>query len=272
MGSVLATALVRAGHRVTVWNRTPERAASFAGVGAGVASSARDAVEASDVVVVCVTPASVNAVLELAAEAMEGKVLLNVSTRTPQHAASTARWAAKRGIAYLDGGILAVPSMIATAASTILVSGSRDVFDRAEPVVAAWGQANYVGAGPGDAAARDIALLSAMYCMFGGIWWAQAFGRAHDISDDEILGMVVPWLEAMLADLPNDSHDEVGSSVEMQADGFHLFLEASVDANVDPAVLAPIGDLLRRAVAAGHGKRGLDVMADLLRGDSDGDR
>ena len=53
MGSALAKALVAKGYEVTVWNRSHEKAAEFAGL-TQVADSVFDAFSASSVIVVCV--------------------------------------------------------------------------------------------------------------------------------------------------------------------------------------------------------------------------
>ncbi|WP_307847242.1 NAD(P)-binding domain-containing protein [Micromonospora sp. D93] len=53
MGTALARTWLAAGHPLTVWNRTPARAAALAPHGARVADSAAQAVAANTLVVVC---------------------------------------------------------------------------------------------------------------------------------------------------------------------------------------------------------------------------
>ena len=53
MGTALARTWLAAGHPLTVWNRTPARAAALAPEGARVAGSAAQAVAANTLVVVC---------------------------------------------------------------------------------------------------------------------------------------------------------------------------------------------------------------------------
>jgi 3-hydroxyisobutyrate dehydrogenase-like beta-hydroxyacid dehydrogenase len=268
MGSALARAFLRAGHATTVWNRTAERAAPLAEAGGQTAPSVTSAIEPSRLVVVCLLDyQSVEDVLRPVATALNGKTVVNVTSGTPRQAQRLANWAAENGIGYLDGGIMAVPSMIGGPASEILFSGPRELFDRAEPALAALGHVTYVGADPGAAAARDLALLGAMYGMFGGLWWAQALARSHAVRDGELLPMAADWLRAMLATVENDgggADAAVESSVQMQAAGFVYLLEAGKDAGIEPGVLGPVGELLQRAVAEGHGTRDVSVIVDLL--------
>ena len=55
MGTSLADAFLKAGHPTTVWNRSAARADALVARGAVRAGSARDAVTASELVVICVT-------------------------------------------------------------------------------------------------------------------------------------------------------------------------------------------------------------------------
>src|SRR5437899_617806 len=103
MGQALGKALLTGGHRLTVWNRTPARAEALVRAGAVQAADIQAAVSASPVVVVCVLdyPAS-RAVLEGAASAFAGKVLVQLTTGTPQEAREDESWARERGCNYLD--------------------------------------------------------------------------------------------------------------------------------------------------------------------------
>ena len=105
MGIALARALQR-GHTLTLWNRTPSRAEALLGQGTVLAADARAAVAASPVVLVCVADyAAWRAILAQpgVAEALRGKVLVQLSTGTPQDARDD--WARLDGVAYLDGAL-----------------------------------------------------------------------------------------------------------------------------------------------------------------------
>ncbi|WP_260855097.1 NAD(P)-binding domain-containing protein [Mesorhizobium amorphae] len=54
MGQALATRFLQQGHRLTVWNRTPDKAVPLLAKGAREVKSAKDAIAASDVTVMCV--------------------------------------------------------------------------------------------------------------------------------------------------------------------------------------------------------------------------
>src|SRR5688572_23237611 len=95
MGTALARTWLSAGHPMTVWNRTPERAEPLAADGAKVAGTAAEAVAANHLIVVCLLDdASVGETL--ADVDLSGKDLVNLTTSTPAQARARAEWAGAR--------------------------------------------------------------------------------------------------------------------------------------------------------------------------------
>src|ERR1041385_5122373 len=96
MGSALARALQDApqGCAVSVWNRSPEKAASLVEKGTVLAPSAAAALAASPIILVCVTNyAAANGILAEAVTNLAGKVLVQLSTGSPQEARASETWA-----------------------------------------------------------------------------------------------------------------------------------------------------------------------------------
>ncbi|GAB3881816.1 hypothetical protein GCM10027612_11480 [Microbispora bryophytorum subsp. camponoti] len=176
MGSALARAWLAAGHPLTVWNRTPGRAEALEG--ARVATTAAEAVAASDLVIVCLLDHS-SVDDALAGVDLSGKDLIDLTTGTPEEARARARWAQERGARFLDGGVMAVPPMIGVPGSGAYVfySGSPAVFEAHSGTLATPAATVYTGEDPGLAALHDVALLSAMTGMFAGVAHAFALVR-----------------------------------------------------------------------------------------------
>jgi len=243
MGRALASSLVTAGRDVTVWNRTPR---SLPGV--TVAASVADAVAASPLVVVCVVD---YAAMWSFLPDVSGRTVVNLTNGTPRQARDAA---ATLGSSYVDGGIMAVPSMIGGPGSLVLYSGAEDAFEKARPTLEIWGEARFVGDDPGRAALYDLALLSAMYGMFGGVYQALA------LAGPEIRPLLEPWLAAMSRSLP-DGEDTSDSNLAMQARAYVNLLDASRDQGIRTDLVAPMGDLLNRGATAAPGT----TLVDLLR-------
>ncbi|MEV0799827.1 NAD(P)-binding domain-containing protein [Kribbella sp. NPDC050281] len=273
MGTALAHAFLAAGHPTTVWNRTPGRSPELDTLGTVRATSPAEAVAASPLVVVCLlVDATVRSTLD--GLDLSGKAIVNLTNGTPTQARDTAAGVAAAGAEYLDGGIMAVPAMIGGPGAFVFYSGSPVAFERHTADLAVLGRPEYVGSDAGLAALHDIALLSAMYGMFGGAQHALALVGSEKIPYTRFTeDFLVPWMTAMLGSLPRIAKEldegpepgAAGSNLAMQAAAYDNLTDASVAQGIDPGLLAPMGELLRRAVATGHGDEDLAALVPLLR-------
>ncbi|WP_169803790.1 NAD(P)-binding domain-containing protein, partial [Actinomadura rubrobrunea] len=124
MGTALARAFLRAGHPTTVWNRTPEKADGLVAEGAVRAATVAEAASAAELIVICVLDhRAVRAILDAAGDALAGRVVVNLTSSTPEEARQAAARAAERGVRYLDGAIMAVPTMIGSERALIFYGG-----------------------------------------------------------------------------------------------------------------------------------------------------
>ncbi|MBQ1061294.1 NAD(P)-dependent oxidoreductase [Micromonospora sp. C41] len=273
MGAALARAWLAAGHPLTVWNRTPARAAAISAEGATVANSAAEAVAASTLVVVCLLDdTSVEEVL--AGADLAGRDLVNLTTGTPAQARARADWARERGARYLDGGIMAVPPMIGVpnAGGYVFYSGSRELFERHQETLAVPAGTTYVGRDAGFAALHDVALLSAMYGMFAGAAHAFALIRREDIDPASLAPLLADWLVAMAPTVhqtadqlrSGDYTKGVVSNLAMQVAGTPTFLRTAAEQGVSQELLSPYFELMRRRLAEGSGEEDLTGVIDLL--------
>ncbi|MGN9839104.1 NAD(P)-dependent oxidoreductase [Nonomuraea sp. H19] len=271
MGSALAEALMAAGHRVTVWNRTPAKADPLVAKGAARAATPAAAVEASPLVIACLLDyPSVYDVLK--DTELSGRVLANLTSGRPAEAREAASWAAEQGADYLDGGIMAVPQMIANPGALILYSGSEPAFDRHEPALAALADARYVGADPGMAPLLDLAMLTGMYGQMAGVLEAAALVTSAKFPLTEFTTtLLIPWLNAMAALAPvwaekietGDHHTEV-SNLEINRVGLENLARAFREQGVKPDLLLPMKTIIDQRTARGLGHEGLSGLVEEL--------
>ncbi|MFF5536670.1 NAD(P)-dependent oxidoreductase [Streptomyces cinerochromogenes] len=282
MGTALARAWLAAGHPLTVWNRSPARAAVLAAEGAKVADSAAEAVTANSLIVTCLLDdASVGEVLD--GTDLADRDLVNLTTSTPAQARVRAEWAQERGARYLDGGIMAVPPMIGVpeAGGYAFYSGSRQLFERHQATLGVPAGTTYVGEDPGFAALHDVALLSAMYGMFAGVAHAFALIRKEDIDPASLAPLLADWLVAMAPTVhqtadqlrSGDYTKGVVSNLAMQVAGTPAFLDTAEQQGVSTELLSPYFELMRRRLAEGSGEEDLTGVIDLLvRGKASADQ
>ncbi|MGL5769987.1 MAG: NAD(P)-dependent oxidoreductase, partial [Plesiomonas shigelloides] len=162
MGSALATTLLKAGHPVTVWNRSAAKATPLIMLGATLAPSVSEAIAAGDITLICVDNYAVSQqLLDEASNTVNGKVVVQLSTGSPQGARTLEGWCHARGACYLDGAILCFPDQIGTTDASIICSGASAAFSEAEPVLRQLAPTlDHVAEAVGAAAAQDCAVAA----------------------------------------------------------------------------------------------------------------
>jgi 3-hydroxyisobutyrate dehydrogenase-like beta-hydroxyacid dehydrogenase len=177
MGQVIVPRLLAAGHRVTGWNRSRERAEPLLKLGMRSAESPAEVAKASEVTFSIVTDGTAVKTVALA----ENGVLAGM----------------QRGSVYIDMGTIApdVTREVATAfAARGFASGDKAAFERVEPVLRAIGpKVTYIGAS-GQAVTMKLAvnlLLMVEVIAFGeAVALAEKGGVARDIALDAVLKSV----------------------------------------------------------------------------------
>jgi 3-hydroxyisobutyrate dehydrogenase-like beta-hydroxyacid dehydrogenase len=146
MGRPMAENLARAGFGLTVWNRTAERAQSFAEeLGATAAPSAAEATRGAGVAITMLpdSPEVEDVLLGSggAAEAMsEGSLVIDMSTIAPTASRAIGERLRQRGIGFLDAPVTGSRPKAEDGTLTIMVGGEQADFDRARPVLEAMGE------------------------------------------------------------------------------------------------------------------------------------
>ncbi|SPE64314.1 2-hydroxy-3-oxopropionate reductase [Streptomyces netropsis] len=272
MGSALAGALVKAGYATTVWNRSPGKADDLVARGAEVAATAGDAVRAGRLVIACLLDhASVHEVLDPLADELAGRTLVNVTTTSPAQSRELADWAARAGVAYLDGGIMAVPHMIGHPGASVLYSGSADVFDQHKPLLDLWGTSTYFGEDAGLASLYDLALLAGMYVMFAGFMHGAAMVAPAGVTAGEFAAKAAPWLTAMTGAFEGFAAVIDGGDYTVEGQQSlhfsHLgdLLAASSDQGIGTEVVAMVQRLIQRQIDAGHGEEGFARIFESIK-------
>ncbi|MFJ7409196.1 NAD(P)-dependent oxidoreductase [Streptomyces sp. NPDC098077] len=273
MGRAMAAALLDRGYAVTVWNRTASRADDLVARGATLARSPADAVAANEAVIISLTDyAAVNAVLEPATQALNGRVLLNLTSATPEEARAGARWAAGHGAVQITGGLNASPPGIGQPGSQAFYSGPREAFDRHRLVLEALtGRVGHQGEDPGLAALHYQIGMVVFWTSLLSFWQAIALARANGLTAADILPST--------AETTNSLSETFAFYAERIDAGVHLgdvdrlamglasaehVLHTHADAGVDTVIPAAIVDLFRRGVEAGRGADSCSALVELM--------
>ncbi|MFI6813589.1 NAD(P)-dependent oxidoreductase [Nonomuraea sp. NPDC050328] len=273
LGHAVARTFLDAGHPTTVWNRTAAKADDLVAAGAGRAADPVAAAQASDLVVLVVLDqAAAGELLAAMGETLAGRTVVNLTNGTPEQARELDTLVRGFGARYLDGGVMAVPPMIGSREALILYSGAADAFAEHRATLDVLATPDFVDTDPGTAALYDLALLSAMYGMFGGVYHALAMISNAGIKTTEFGPRIETWLQAMLSvvregaeEVDSDHFATDVSNLAMNDLIFPNFFAASEELGVRTDFLEPHRRLMAEAVAAGYGGDSLMRVVTLLR-------
>ena len=167
MGSGMARNLLGAGYPLSVYNRSPQKAAQLAGEGARVCASPRDAAEGADVIISMVADDAASRTVWLGeqgalAGAGASTLLIESSTVSVTWVRELARQAADRGLALLDAPVTGSKPQAASGELRFLVGGSETALESARPVLAAMSR-EIVHVGPTGSGAL-IKLINNFMC------------------------------------------------------------------------------------------------------------
>jgi len=152
MGKPMALNLIKAGHSLTVYNRTPVKCSPLVDAGARRADSPREAAEGSEIVITIVsdTP-DVESVLfgpgGVAEGAGDGAIVIDMSTISPNATIGFAKRLSEQRCEMLDGPVTGGEKGAIEGTLTIMVGGKRDVFEKCLGVFQTMGK-NIVYTGP----------------------------------------------------------------------------------------------------------------------------
>ncbi len=152
MGTAMAGRLARAGTDVTAWNRTLAKAEPLRADGAAVAASIAD-LRGKDVVFTMVSSSDALEDVLLGADGLLAgdrvpRAVVDSSTVSPESSARVRAACAERGAGFLAAPVSGNAGVAAGGGLSLVVSGPRDAYDLAAPLLERIGRSvTYVGDG-----------------------------------------------------------------------------------------------------------------------------
>ena len=273
MGSALARALLDApqGCAVTVWNRSPEKAAPLVDKGAVLAPSLSAAITASPIILVCVTNyAASNQILGEAAVDLAGKVLVQFTTGSPQEARASEMWAHHHGAEYLDCAITGSPGSIGTPNAHILVAGQEAVFRKAEPTLRLLANnLDYKGELIGLASAWEMVYIMHYYGMFLSLFHSVQICQAEGIPLEELIKMLgeqgKSYEKWLCENIQSGNYQETSAPLELWAGGIRQIAQHARDSHIHAEFPQLAQRLFQEAMDAGYGREEVSALFKVLQ-------
>jgi 3-hydroxyisobutyrate dehydrogenase-like beta-hydroxyacid dehydrogenase len=265
MGAGMAANLLRAGHELTVWNRSPDKAQALVAQGAVLARTPRQAASGRELIVsMLADDAALEAVLQGNDGVFEGlpRGALHVSSSTIGVATtdSVAKLHQDRGLRYLSAPVFGRPEAAAAAKLFIVAGGAKSDYTAASALFPAISQkAFYIGDKPSSAnlvkLCGNFAILAAIETLAEAMTLARKGGVPKKLFFEVMTGTVfdAPLYRNYGAALVEERFKPAGFAAPLGLKDMRLVGESAETLRVPMPVLNVLRDHLLQTIDA-HGE------------------
>ena len=220
MGRPMAQNLLKAGHHLTVWNRTPARAQELVTAGAVLAKSPREAAAAGDILITIVSdPPALESVLwghegqnDGALDGLKsGSIYIDSSTVSPSLAKRISVACKERGVRFLDAPVTGGDWGAREGNLVFMIGGDAEALKEAEPVLGVMGK-KWFHLGPNGAGQTiKLAMNAILALQVGAMAEALALVTKAGLSGEQLV-------EVMQASMARSGVLDVKSPLMLKGD------------------------------------------------------
>jgi 3-hydroxyisobutyrate dehydrogenase-like beta-hydroxyacid dehydrogenase len=274
MGGGVTRRLLAAGHTVSGYNRSRDKAAPLVALGLDLKDSPREVAEAADVVFSMVTNvAALEAVTQgpdgILAGLAPGKIYVDMTTGTPEASRALAEQVADLGARMLDAPVSGSVSTLEEGRLSIMVGGDEEAFDEVEAILRDIGPTVMRIGSNGQALLMKIAINLSLHVQMvafcEGLLLAEKDGIDKEVAVEALLQSVIasPMLKyrgPFVLEMP----DEAWFNVNMMQKDMNLALEAGRKLDVPMPTTAISNELLTAARAMGYVEQDFAVVYEVM--------
>ncbi len=267
MGHAMATNLVKAGHDVTVWNRTPGKQVE----GARSAANPREAANGAEVVWMCVSDTDAVESMLFGGEGVEsslreGMIIADSSTISPAATAKFAERVQAKGVSYVDAPMTGSKVGAQNGTLVFIVGGDQASIERLKPLFAAMGKKIFRMGETGKGQATKLAMNLQIALIFEGFAEALTLAAKLGVDAEQIVALIeATMVRSGVVDykapfvLQRDFTPNF--PLRLMYKDIRLTLEAAKEARVKLPALETVGEIYEMATEEGSGD--LDYAATL---------
>ncbi|MEO0608437.1 MAG: NAD(P)-dependent oxidoreductase [Pseudomonadota bacterium] len=248
MGYPMAGHLTKAGHQVTVWNRTASKAEQWASAYKGEAASApADAAFGAELVFFCLGD---DPDVQTVYEAMEpsiggGMIIVDHTTASAKLARTLSARAAQKGASFIDAPISGGQAGAEKGQLAIMCGGDATAFKQAKPVMAAYGKGMTLigesGAGQLAKSVNQICIAGILQGLAEGLHFADLAGLDIAKVIEAIRGGAAQsWQMENRWETMRDAHYDHGFAVDWMRKDLRITLEAARETGASLPITAMV--------------------------------
>jgi 3-hydroxyisobutyrate dehydrogenase-like beta-hydroxyacid dehydrogenase len=272
MGAAMVANILKAGHQVRVWNRSPEKAQALVELGAQVVATPAEAFAGDAVFSMLADDNALREIItaSLLEHAPRGLIHANMATISVALAEELATAHASRGVHYVAAPVLGRPDVAAAGKLTIVAGGPAESIDRIQPIFDVIGQKTWrIGSLPQQANVMKLAANFMLGAAIETLGEAAALVMGHGLAMQDFLDVITSGL------FPGPVYSGYGKLIAEQRFEPALFKArlglkdvrlalAAADAVTTPMPVASVvRDSLIEAIAHGDGEKDFAVLGQV---------
>ena len=260
MGKPLAIRLLDADYKVVVWNRTPEKAAMLAQIGAIQADTPAQAIQSADVLITWLADkVAIQEVLFPAERAslVEGKTILQMGTIGPSHSRGIMDAAHAHGAEYMEAPVLGSIPEAVKGTLLVMVGSTPEEYDQYLPLLKVFGESPVHIGEVGQAAAMKLAFNQLIAALTASFSLSLGLIQEEGVRVEQFMDMLresalyAPTFDKKLVRMLERNYEDPNFPTRHLLKDTELFLDAAGEHGLTAAGLEGVRDIISIALAKG---------------------
>lgn len=195
MGKPMSESLIKAGHSVTVYNRTKSKEAPLKEDGAATAATPKELVGKTDAIFLMISDdKAVDDVFRGRDGIMEAdvkdKIVVNMSTVSPEISREMASALEEKGGHYLDAPVSGSVKQANEASLVIIAGGKKDIFEKMKPLLETIGKKAILVGDTGAGNVTKLAVNTFLGVVTQGLAEVINFSRTKNIKTEDLMDIL----------------------------------------------------------------------------------
>lgn len=266
MGAPMAANILKAGHRLTVYDRSPQAVAALVKLGAHSAACGRDVGSASEIVVTMLPEPQHVEQAVLGADGVikglpKGGLVIEMSTIDPGTSRRVGDALRDQGMELVDSPVGKTSEHAVTGTLTLMVGGNKAAIEQAMPVLKCMGTDTYFCGGPGTGHAMKMTNNLLATTIMVANTEVLAIGIKAGLTLElmqEVMHTTMAWNQQLAIAMPKKAFvgdDSPGFAIRLACKDVRLACEAAEGMGFEALVGRAAQGSMDRAIAMGLGDR-----------------
>jgi len=277
MGAPMAANLAKAGHELTVWNRSPHKAVTFATEhGAVAAETPAEVAEQAEIVITMLADDAALAASHRDANGLQsalrpGALVIDMGTSSPNLITALAAQVADLGGAFIDAPVSGSVAAATGATLTIMAAGAADAIDRARPVLEAMGTKVFHLGPTGSGSAMKLAVNTVVHGLNCSLAEALVLAERAGIERTAayevflISAIAAPFVAYRQQAFERPGEVAVAFRMVLAEKDLRLAEQLAADSGAELPQARRNKEIFTRAIEAGYGESDESAVAEYLR-------